>query len=100
MMAIAAQRPVAAGMTAYVHLRLRLRVFGLDRVSTEPAEIDAAASAWIERAHGDERPIEPLLEGPERRTTLQAALARALGRGACDPVVERLAVELEDAHSE
>jgi 1-acyl-sn-glycerol-3-phosphate acyltransferase len=72
----------------------------LGRGGASPAELDAVASDWIERAHADERPIEPLLEGPERRTTLQAALARALGRGAGDPVVERLAVELEDAHSE
>jgi 1-acyl-sn-glycerol-3-phosphate acyltransferase len=72
----------------------------LDRGGTSPAELDLVASDWIERALADERPIEPLLEGPERRTTLQAALARALGRGAGDPVVERLAVELEDAHSE
>jgi 1-acyl-sn-glycerol-3-phosphate acyltransferase len=39
MMAISAQHPVAAGMTAYVRLRLRPRVFGLERLRTEPGTI-------------------------------------------------------------
>jgi 1-acyl-sn-glycerol-3-phosphate acyltransferase len=68
--------------------------------ATSPAELDAVASDWIERSRADGRPIEPALEGRDRRTILEAAHGRALQRGADDPLVRRLAVELDDAHSQ
>jgi hypothetical protein len=49
-------------------------------------------------ARADDRPIEPLLEGPQRGATLRAAHRRALRLGEASPVLRRLAVELEDAH--
>jgi 1-acyl-sn-glycerol-3-phosphate acyltransferase len=70
------------------------------RGATSPAELETVASDWIGRARADGRPIEPALEGPERSAILQAAYRSALRRGGTDPVVRRLAVELDDAHSE
>ena len=72
----------------------------LSRGATSPAELDAVASDWIERARADERPIEPVLEGPQRRASLHGTYRRALRRGAADPVIRRLAAELDDAHSQ
>jgi 1-acyl-sn-glycerol-3-phosphate acyltransferase len=70
------------------------------RGATSPAELETVASDWIGRARADGRPIEPALEGPERRAILHGAYRSALRRGGTDPVVRRLAVELDDAHSE
>jgi hypothetical protein len=70
----------------------------LSRGAMSRAELEAATSDWIERARAGGRPIEPELEGPERRAILNGALRRALRRGAADPVIRRLAVELDDAH--
>jgi len=72
----------------------------LSRGATSPAELDAVASDWIDRAGADGRPIEPLLEGLQRRAILHGAHRRALRRGAADPVIRRLALELDDAHSQ
>jgi hypothetical protein len=72
----------------------------LSRGATSPRELDAVASDWIDRARADERPIEPALEGPERRAFLHGAHRRALRGSAADPVIRRLAVELDDAHSQ
>ena len=72
----------------------------LGRGATSPAQLDAVASDWIDRARADERPIEPGLEGPRRRAILNGALRRALRRGATDPLIRRLSVELDDAHSQ
>jgi 1-acyl-sn-glycerol-3-phosphate acyltransferase len=67
--------------------------------ATSQSELDAAASDWIDRARADERPIEPVLEGPGRGALLRGAHRRALRRGAADPLIRRLAVELDDANS-
>ncbi len=58
------------------------------------------AEQWIARAHARGRPVEPALEQPARRArTLREALAHARRRGGEDPVVRRLARELESAHA-
>ena len=72
----------------------------LGRGATSPAKLDAVAADWIDRARADQRPIEPALEGPERHAILHGAQRRALRRGSADPVIRRLAVELDDVHSE
>lgn len=72
----------------------------LTRGATSPAELETVASDWVDRARADDRPIEPALEGQERRAILHGAYRRALQRGGTHPVIRRLAAELDDAHSE
>jgi Acyltransferase len=72
----------------------------LARGGTSPAKLDAVALDWIDRARAHGRPIEPALVGAEGRAILHAAHQRAVRRGGADPVIRRLAVELDDAHLE
>jgi hypothetical protein len=62
-------------------------------------EIEVAVADWIERARAGERPIEPALLGPARRAFVAGARRRALRVGPSDPLIGRLAAELEDANS-
>jgi 1-acyl-sn-glycerol-3-phosphate acyltransferase len=71
----------------------------LARGTTSAAEIDAVAADWIARALAEKRPVEPALLGPGRVAALSGAHRLALRRGASDPVIGRLATELEDAHA-
>jgi 1-acyl-sn-glycerol-3-phosphate acyltransferase len=64
-----------------------------------PGGLAATAESWISRALADGRPIDPGLRGPGRGSALRIAHARALGRGATDTVIVRLATELENIHS-
>jgi hypothetical protein len=59
----------------------------------------AAADEAIATARDECRPIEPALlaPSPERRAGLRRAFERARRRGAGDPLVRRLALELESA---
>lgn len=54
----------------------------------------------IDRARVEARPVEPALLGPGRERTLTEALARARRRGPSDPLIQRLARELESARLE
>jgi 1-acyl-sn-glycerol-3-phosphate acyltransferase len=67
-----------------------------------PADLGAIASREIARARDEGRPIEPsLLERPRaRERTLHRALARARRLGPGDPLIQRLARELESARLE
>lgn len=64
-----------------------------------PAALTAAAQSWLARAYADRRPIEPALVRPGHERVLADAYRRASRRGADDPVVRRLARELESAHA-
>ncbi|HUA07578.1 MAG TPA: lysophospholipid acyltransferase family protein [Solirubrobacteraceae bacterium] len=68
-MALPAQHPVAAGMTAYVRLRLRPHVFGLEHLRLEPGTIVAPN-------HRSDNDVPVLV------TTLYRRWARAVARGA------------------
>jgi len=83
--------PLTAGQIVAWHL---------SRGARSPAELDTIASDWIGRSRADGRPIEPALDGPGRHEILRAAHRRALRRRADDPVIHRLAAELDDAHSQ
>jgi 1-acyl-sn-glycerol-3-phosphate acyltransferase len=63
------------------------------------SSLGVAAAEWIDRARADGRVIEPALIGPERHATLQRAHRRALRLGPSDPLIRRLAVELDDVQS-
>jgi 1-acyl-sn-glycerol-3-phosphate acyltransferase len=68
-------------------------------LSGDPSPARSAYAA-LARAREEGRPVEPaLLGGPgERERALHAALERARRRGGDDPVIRRLARELESAH--
>ncbi len=68
-MALSAQHPVAAGMTAYVRLRLRQQVFGLEHLRLEPGTIVAPS-------HRSDNDVPVLV------TTLYPRWARAVAHGA------------------
>ena len=71
----------------------------LGRGVTSEAELEATAADWITRARTEGRPLEPALLGRERVAILRAAHRRALARGPDDPVIRRLATELDDVQS-
>jgi 1-acyl-sn-glycerol-3-phosphate acyltransferase len=68
-MALSAQHPVAAGMTAYVRLRLRPHVFGVEHLRLEPGTI-------IAPNHRSDNDVPVLV------TTLYRRWARAVAHGA------------------
>jgi 1-acyl-sn-glycerol-3-phosphate acyltransferase len=64
------------------------------------AALRRAGKEAIHRAREEQRPVEPALLGPSRERLLTQALVRARRRSACDPVIQRLARELESARLE
>jgi hypothetical protein len=71
----------------------------LARGATSGAELDAAAAEWIDRSRADRRPVAPSLLGAERSAALRGAHRRALQHGVSNPIIGRLAAELEDAQA-
>jgi 1-acyl-sn-glycerol-3-phosphate acyltransferase len=65
-----------------------------------PAGLERAAARAVSRARQEGRPIEPALLGRGRERTLAHALGRARRRGPSDPLVQRLARELESTRLE
>jgi 1-acyl-sn-glycerol-3-phosphate acyltransferase len=69
------------------------------QVARKGGQLDAVSAEWIARARADGRPVQPALLGPRRIAVLREAHRAALRRGESDPIIVRLATELEDVHA-